>query len=159
MREEVKKIANYRLEGARLIFKNFSGKETQYNAAGNRNFALVIPEEDFEMLKGDGWNVKCKTARDEEEADLLYLPVKVKYGKIPPIVTMITSRGKIRVDEDMIGQLDWALFRNVDIVVRPYQYPAMPNRPAGVSAYLKSLYVEIEEDDFEAKYADLPDLN
>lgn len=152
-------IPNFKAEGARLIFKNFSGAPSQYNAEGNRNFAVVLNEEDYEMLKADGWNVKRKEARDDDESDLLYLPVKVKFGKIPPIINMVTTRGKIRLDEETVSQLDWARLKNVDLVIRPYRYPEMPGRPSGISAYLKSMYATIEEDEFDVKYADIPDLN
>lgn len=157
-----KRISDIRMEGARLVFRNFSGKESDYNEAGNRNFGLVIDPEDVSRLRDDGWNVKSYRGKnaDPDDEPLYYLPVKVKYGKIPPIITMITSRGKIRLDEEDVNQLDWTIMRNVDVVVRPYHYPAMPGRKeGGVSAYLKSLYVEIEEDDFDLKYADVPDLN
>lgn len=149
----------FKAEGVRLVFKNFDGHPTDFNAEGNRNFGLVLSEEDYEMLKDDGWNVKRRPARDEDEQDLLYLPVKIKFGKIPPIVTLITSRGKYKLDEETIDQLQWARFKNVDIIVRPYNYPAIAGRPAGISAYLKALYVTIDEDEFEMKYADIPDLD
>lgn len=161
-RNDEKRVPDIRMEGARLVFRNFSGKETQYNEEGNRNFGLVINPEEVDMLRGDGWNVKSYRGRDADPEDepLYYLPVKVKYGKIPPIITMITSRGKMRLDEEDVNQLDWTIMRNVDVVVRPYHYPPMAGRPeGGISAYLKSLYVEIEEDDFDQKYADIPDLN
>lgn len=161
-RKNETRIPDIRMEGARLVFRNFSGKETEYNDEGNRKFGLVIYPEDVEQLREDGWNVKSYRGADSDPDDepLYYLPVKVKYGKIPPIITMITSRGKMRLEEEDVNQLDWTIMKHVDIVVRPYHYPPMPGRPdGGISAYLKSLYVEIEEDDFDQKYADIPDLN
>lgn len=159
MRNDNDRVSNIRIEGAKLIFRNFSGNETEFNTEGNRNFGLVIPEEMEEELKADGWNVKRRPGREEGDPDLIYLPVKVKFGKIPPIIMMITSYGKVSLTEDTVGQLDWARIINADIVVRPYNYPAMAGRPSGISAYLKALYVTIEEDEFESKYADIPTLD
>lgn len=164
MSEERKVTSNFRKEGARLIYRNFAGKPSQYNAEGNRNFGVLLSDEDAEMLKEDGWNVKYRKP-DENGYEQPWLPVKVKFGDIPPICQLINSRGKMKLDEETIDQLDWCYIENCDLVIRPYNYPAMIGkdgsiiRPSGVAAYLKSIYVKIREDDFEAKYAELPDLD
>jgi hypothetical protein len=61
--------------------------------------------------------------------------------------------------EETIDQLDWSIIESCDLVIRPYNYPAIAGRPAGVSAYLKAMYVTVVEDDFAKKYADIPDLD
>lgn len=156
-----KKVGEITVEGAGIIFRNFSGKKSDFNEEGNRNFGLLLDEELAENLKEDGWNVKYLKPRPGEE-DMprqAWLPVKVKYGKVPPIAVLITSRGKTRLDESTINQLDWARIKNVDLIVRPYQYPEMHNRPAGIAAYLKSIYVTIQEDALEEKYGAIPDAD
>lgn len=154
---EAKRVtSNIKIEGARLIFKNFQGKKTDFNDEGNRNFGVLLDEDLAEQLMDDGWRVKRLRPREDEEIGTPWLSVKVRYGEYPPIAVLITSRGKTRLDEDTIGQLDWTNIKTVDLIVRPYNYPAMAGRPAGVSAYLKSIYVTANEDDLELKYADLP---
>ena len=153
-----KKLSDITVMGARIIFRNFSGNATEYNAKGNRVFGLLLDDELAEQLEEDGWHVKYLKPRNEEEEKhpRAWLQVKVKYGKIPPIVVLITSRGQTRLTEETVGQLDWARIENVDLIVRPYQYPETTLRPAGVSAYLKSIYVTIQEDALEKKYGSLP---
>ena len=155
--EKKVRIPEYKVENARIMFRNFQGKKTDYNEEGNRNFVLFVPEEDVESLLSYGWNVKRLKPREDNPDGQAYLTVKVKYGPLPPIAVLITSRGKTRLDEDTIGQLDWARIKNVDLTIRPYQYPPSNIRPeGGVSAYLKNIYVTIQEDALEEKYADIP---
>lgn len=156
-----KVISNITIEDAKIIFKNFQGKEGQYNRAGERNFGVLIDDEIVETLQADGWNVKFLRPRegDQDQHEQAWLPVKVRFGQIPPTAVLITSRGKVKLDEETIGQLDWAYFKTVDLVIRPYNYPAFGGKPAGVSAYLKAIYVTIQEDDLSMKYGDIPELD
>lgn len=161
MSEEKKVTGNVRIEGARLIFKNFQGKKSEYNDAGNRNFGVLLDEDLAEQLEMDGWKVKRLRPRpdDPDQYEQPWLSVKVKFNPYPPIAVLINSRGKKKLDEDTIDQLDWSIIKNCDLIIRPYNYPAMGGRPAGVSAYMKAIYVTISEDEFEGKYADIPDLD
>lgn len=42
------------IEGARLGFRNFQGREGRYNAEGERSFSLFLTEEQAEDLAGRG---------------------------------------------------------------------------------------------------------
>lgn len=166
MREERENYVteNIQLEGAKLIFLNFSGAEQQNNGrimnqAGDRNFGIILPEELAQKLEKDGWKVKRLNpqADDPEQYRTPWLKVKVKFNKFPPIINLITSRGRTRLDETTCGTIDYARIKHVDVIVSPYNYPATNLGPAGVAAYLKAIYVTIEEDNFAAKYADIPE--
>lgn len=156
-----KVMSNIKIEGARLIFKNFQGKGSNFNKKGDKNFGVLIDDELAEDLKEDGWRIKYRPPRedDPEKHEQAWLPVKVKFGKYPPIAVLITSRGKTRLDEETIGQLDWTAIKTVDLIIRPYNYPEANGRPAGVAAYLKSIYVTVNEDDLALKYADIPNAD
>jgi len=144
------------MEGVRIIFRNFAGKEGQYNRAGDRNFGVILPPDIAEVMLADGWNVKYLKPRDddEEEVETPWLSVSVNYGKgRPPKVLQITSRGRTTLDEDSIELLDWADIINVDLIVRPYTWEVSGR--TGIKAYLQSMYVTIDEDELERKYSDL----
>jgi hypothetical protein len=143
------------MEGVRIIFRNFAGKEGQYNREGDRNFSVLLDEKVAAAMHEDGWNVKWLKPRSEEEGEepQAYLPISVNFKGRPPRVVLITSRGRTNLDEDTVESLDWADIINVDLIVRPYEW--VVNDKSGIKAYLQSLYVTIEEDPLEQKYAEL----
>lgn len=143
------------LENVRIGFRNFSGKEGQYNQAGKRNFCVFLDAETARAMADDGWNVRFLHPRDEDEEPQAYLQVAVAYRNIPPRIVLVTSKGKTKLDEDAVSVLDWADIKNVDLIVRPYNWEV--NGKAGVKAYVKSLFVTLNEDELERKYMDVPD--
>lgn len=161
MSEEKKVTSNISISGAQLIFKNFQGKKTDFNEEGNRNFGVLLNDDLAEKLEQDGWKVRYLRPRDDdpEMHEQAWLPVKVKFGKYPPIAVLINSRGKKKLTEETIDQLDWSRIKNCDLIIRPYNYAGNNIIPAGVAAYLKAIYVTISEDEFAEKCADLPDLD
>ena len=79
------KLDNLRIENAKIIFRNFSGEQSQYNRAGDRNFCVVLTDMNLvEQLKADGWNVKERPPREEGDEPFCYMQVKVAFGQYPP---------------------------------------------------------------------------
>lgn len=144
------------LENHRILFRNFSGEEGRFNAKGNRNFNVLLTDEEAQAMLKDGWNVKYLQSRVDGEPDQPRLEVTVKFGKKPPRVILITSRGKTSLDESMVNLLDWAEIETVDMIIRPFFWGPI-NDKSGVKAYLKAIYVTIREDELEKKYMDVPD--
>lgn len=141
------------IEDARLLFPNFSGKESKYNREGDRNFCVEI--EDHEMaqkLIDDGWNIRILQPRDEGEAPLHYLQVAVRFDNFPPNIYMVNKRGKpVRLDEESVNALDIADIVSADLIINPSQWEV--NGKSGIKAYLRTMYVVIQEDRFAEKYA------
>lgn len=139
------------IEDAQLIFKNFSGNESQWNSAGDRNFAVVLPQEVADEMARDNWNIKMTNPREEGDEPLLYLPVAVRFDNKPPRITMITSTARTVLSESEVGILDYADIALVDLIVTPYVWTVRD--ATGVKAYLKTMFVTVNEDELEKKYA------
>ena len=149
---------NLVIENAHLLFRNFSGRENKYNRAGQRNFCVYIDNPvEAQKLINDGWNIRVRPPREDGEEPRYYLQVAVSFDNIPPTVYMITKhKKKVKLDEESIETLDFAEICNVDLTIRPYNWiiqEGTKNEKSGVKAYLRSLYVVIEEDEFAEKYA------
>lgn len=147
-----KTIPYLEVENAKLTFKNFSGVETKFNRAGNRNFHVIIDDEDLaKKLMDEGWNIRIHDKNPEYEP-FYSLQVSVRFDILPPDVFLITgsSRKPVRLDEENIGLIDHADILNVDLIVRPRYWEV--NGKDGIKAYLKTMYVTIQEDRFANKY-------
>jgi hypothetical protein len=144
------------MEGVQIIFRNFAGREGQYNREGDRNFAVLLDEQVAHDMAEDNWNVKWLRPRNEEEGETpqAYLPISVNFKGRPPRIVLVTSRGRTNLDESQVEMLDWVDIINVDLIVRPYEWTV--NQKSGVKAYLQSIYVTIDEDPLEIKYSELP---
>lgn len=152
---------NIILEDKEIIYRNFAGREGPYNQEGDRNFAVLLTEREAKQLTKDGWNVKTREGREEGDETQYYLQVSLKYrargGRElrPPRVVMITSRGRTTLGEDEVEILDWSDILTCDLIIRPFEWTM--NGKTGTKAYLQSMFVTIDEDPLERKYADLED--
>lgn len=150
---------NVVLEDRDILFRNFAGREGPYNQEGDRNFSVVLTEREAKQLAKDGWNVKMREPREEGDEPLHYLQVSLKYrargGRSlrGPRVVMITSRGRTTLGENEVELLDGVDILTCDLIIRPFDW--VMNGKSGTKAYLQSMFVTIDEDPLERKYANL----
>lgn len=144
---------NLQVDNAKIIFRNFRGEASQFNRDGDRNFALLIPDQETaERLVNDGWNVKIKPAREEGEDPFRYMPIKVKFNARGPRVYLVTGESHNLIEEDMIDMLDEIDIMYVNMDIRPYHWDV--RGATGVSAYLSAMEVYQNIDRFAARYAE-----
>mgnify|MGYP003301022653 CR=1 FL=1 len=140
------------IDNARLTYKNFAGEGTPFNRAGDRNFSVIIDDPEIaERLIEEGWNVKIKPARDEDDTPFMHLPVKIKFNGRGPVVHLISGDRVNKLDEESIAVLDEVYMLNVDLDIRPYDWNVQGK--SGRTAYLHAMEVTQELDRFAARRA------
>ena len=141
------------MNDARIMFRNFRGEGDKFNREGDRNFVLIIPNEEIaDALAKEGWNVKIKDPREEGDTPFMYLPVKVKFNDRGPQVYLITGERHNRLDENSVAILDDIDILSVNLDIRPYDWEV--NGKTGRTAYLQAIEVFQEIDRFAARYAE-----
>lgn len=147
----------FKVEAARLLpfpFMNFSGRPDKFNVeGGKRTFCVALDVKTAEAMSKDGWNVKFPDPRGDDEEDVRdpYIQVEVKYKVRPPKITMITSASSTILTEDLVGILDGMDFANVDLIANASTWEV--GGKTGIKAYLKTMYVTIDEDELDLKYS------
>ena len=138
------------IDDARIVYRNFSGTGSKFNREGDRNFAVVIPDQDMaDELVNRGWNVKIKPPRDEDDAPFMFLPVKIKFNERGLKVYLQSGEKTVELDEEGIDCLDDVDILGVDLDIRPYDWEV--NGKQGRTAYLQSIHVVQEIDRFAAR--------
>lgn len=137
-------------EDARIIWRNFSGQNSQFET--DRTFTIVLTKEEADILTEEGWNVGFRQ-KDPEDDPLYFLKVKVGFkGKRPPKLVQISSLSKRQtaITEASVINWDWAEIVRADIIVNPSHWNV--NGKSGIKAYVYSMYLTIYEDELEARY-------
>lgn len=137
------------IDDTRIVYRNFTGVGSKFNREGDRNFAVVIPDQEVaDALLDKGWNVKIKPPRDEDEDPFMYLPVKVRFNDRGPNVYLKSGSNLVKLDEESISCLDDIDILGVDLDIRPYDWEV--NGKTGRTAYLQSMKVTQNLDRFAA---------
>ena len=147
------------INGARILWPNFEGREGKFNREGERSFNVLIPTEEIaDSLCDDvnedgvGWNVKRREPRDEDDTPLMFLPVKVRFNGRGPKIYLDTNGRVNLLDEDTVGILDNIDISHVDMDIRPFDN--FVNDKPYRTAYLQSMCVYQNVDRFAERYAE-----
>lgn len=146
------------IDDARITYCNFAGAGTQFNREGDRNFSVIIDDEEIaDALVEAGWNVRIKPPRNEGDKPFMHLPVKIKVNERGPNFYLVSGKAMVRLEGDAINCLDNVDILSVSLDVRPYDWE-LPNGKTGRSAYLQSIRVTQRVNDrFAEEYAQYND--
>lgn len=148
----------FTIEGASIIFRNFSGREDTFNKEGDRNFSLVLDDDIANDLRKQGWNIKQKENQETGELYPPTLEISVAFNKYPPSVWLLrqTSEGikRVLLSQENVGNLDTIEIENIDLTVRGYRWQV--NDKTGIKAYAKEIFVTAYQTPLDSKYEGIP---
>lgn len=154
MAEKVKKL---QLEGVRILWPNFSGKKTEFNAEGDRNFNILIEDPDLaEEIISAGWNLRRREGYEEEGGPPFWtMKVKVNYdSRYPPRIYKVLRDGSppLPLDEKTVMMLDLLRIEFADVLLSPYVSFWPAQNKEGITAYLDTAYVLTEDNPLDEKW-------
>lgn len=148
------------IDDARITFRNFAGAPTKFNREGDRNFAVVIPDEETaDALSKEGWNVKVRPPREDGDDPFIYLPVKIKFNARGPQVYLVTGAVQNELDEESMKCLDDIDIISVDMDLRAYdwvRFEGTKDEKRGRTAYLQAIRVRQASNRFAPRYEGVP---
>ena len=162
-----------KVTGARLLFKNFTGREDKFGNSSKRVSLEVDKELVYERLKEDGWIFKTRK-RDfnddskgyadpfEELPDgrIAYPRTELKlnyHSERPPKVFLHSSGNKhgTLMNETSVGELDYAYLNDVKLLINPSYWETTTG--SGTKGYINVMHATIDDDPFAGDYEDNED--
>ena len=146
------------IRDAEIIFPNFDGHETDYNDAGQKNFCVIIPDEETALaMREDLWNIKELPPLDEGGPVRYYMSVNLSWrGRTAPAVWMKTGKNTELLTEETVSVLQGKKFESVHLIINPSNWPRNwdpeVGGPHGVKGYVDSMYVTLQTDPFYAEF-------
>jgi hypothetical protein len=158
MAEKQNWIDDIELEDAQIkwAFSHFDGREDTFNAEGDHNFTLILPEETALQLQEEGWNIRMLEGYEEGDPPEYTLKVKISYRFEPPKIYLIKGQRKLRADERDLADITRATCEQIDVIITPSRWVHGQN--SGISAYAKELYAKVRQSRFAEHYADYEDI-
>lgn len=138
-------IRRYTFEGNRILWKNFSGRASKF--PDSRSFILELKPEEVDKLVANGWPVEWWEPRKPDEPPTPVIRVDLKFNDIPMMIVKMDSINKTRMTKETVGDLDGLFIINADTKC---------NLGNTGKVYLNELWVTIQDNPLEAKYASIP---
>ena len=152
----MEKPANLVIESAVIRKRNFEGRGDDYNAEGQRNFRLVIPDENAQELSDQGWNVKDVCAKETGEHIYYYILIKVSYKYFGPRINVISNGRMYAWGEEDVARIDSLDIENVDLEISASHWERS-NGKEGITAYLREMYITLKDSKLSEKYGAMMD--
>jgi hypothetical protein len=140
----------------------FDGREGPYNAPGEYNFTIFLPESTARELLDIGWNVRERDPREEGDEPRWTLEIKIsdKYGMPKAFLIKENREGvKRKFPMEKIEQFKEVRREYTDqinVIITPSRW--VNGNRTGVTAYVKEFYAEIQESNLAKKYEDLEEV-
>lgn len=156
-------IPNVTIRDAEVRYLNFEGRETQFKAAGNRSFRLMLPDDLADKMHYDGWNVnQTKPHRGATDAEIAsfeprpYIEVALsyKFERMAPKIRLITSAVQRQIGEDLAFLVDQEDIVKIDLTINPSAWEV--GEKSGIKAYLTEAFITVNESDLEREYNHIP---
>lgn len=139
--------------------RNLRGEANKFGSR-TMNFDIWLddcPEVD-DMIR-DGWGVKEYVPKSDEYEPRKHINIVCSFRdkdgnalRRQPKIIMITNGKQTELNEETCNMFDDVEIVHADLTFRPYNWDV--NGKQGVKAYLDTIYFEIEEGGFAAKYAE-----
>lgn len=151
-------IPDVELEDVKVkwAFSHFDGREDTYNAEGDHNFTIILPEDVADKLRSEGWAVRTMDGYEEGDPQEHLLKVKISYKYEGPKIYLIMNDRKMRADQRDLKDIRRDTCERLDIIITPSRWVNGPN--SGITAYVKELYAKIKVSRFATMYSDLEEI-
>lgn len=107
------------VENNDIRFRNFSGKadDRGYNKEGDRNFKLVIAEEDVDKLIDIGMHVTRRESSRPGSEPTYQTKIGISYKFDEPAIILVSGDNEVALNERTVGRVDQAELIDCDHLV------------------------------------------
>jgi len=158
MAGDQKWIDDVELEDVKVkwAFSHFDGREDTFNAQGEHNFTIMLPDDIADKLREEGWNIRDMAGYEEGDPDEHLLKIKISYKYEPPKVFLIKGDRKLRAEQRDLADIRRDTCEQIDVIITPSRW--VNGNASGITAYAKELYAKVKESRFSSKYAEYEEL-
>lgn len=132
-----------KVENARIVFRNFAGKERKNNKEGERTFCVVLDDATAEQLIKYKWDVQYIPGINDEDKPTPYVQVTIDPNAFFPSIVLLDAMCRKIVDEESVTRLNKEKILRADVTMVGYPWVVGSHR--SVRVYLEELIATIEE--------------
>lgn len=151
-------IDDWEVENAQIKwpFSHFDGRQDTFNDEGDHNFTVIVDEERAQEMMAEGWPIKVMDGREEGDPPEYLLKVKISYRYEAPPIFFIKGDKRYRAGKEDLADIKRATVQQIDVIISPK--PWIHGRDTGITAYVKEMYVLINQSRFGEKYSEYRDI-